>query len=399
MKTNLKKLTLTSMAVIGFATPLVVLASCSSSSKINYDITSKPYPEIMENDIEGDNYKELSTLEKVFDGISQENLEHLIVTKNEITTGGVYTLTLEAKIDYSIQGKSMLISEPFTLINHDVDLAINVKAMPILKMEDIENNQFMQLSTLVKIFDGINQDNLKNVTVLLNTIVPDMSYTITLNANNGFTIGGNTTLTSNQVKIELNLVISAKTLAPFSILGIDVNNDNFKSFTTINKLFNLDPLMTPEIFAESLTITMNPMTGSQPRIVTLTANRGYTINNQLTITSNEFTLPVNYEINRNETVPTDIRPSDIEGDKFKDFNIISKLFNGPSLTQANLANLEIEKIEVTPNVVAAIKLTPKLGYTLNDSMDGLISLDFTLSVRNYVISRKETIVGVITQQD
>ncbi|MGL5205709.1 MAG: hypothetical protein ACRC7B_02230 [Metamycoplasmataceae bacterium] len=399
MKTNLKKLALTSMAVSVFAAPLVVLASCTTFSKINYDITSKPYPEITENDIEGNNYMELSTLEKVFDGINEENLQHLIVTKNEITDGGVYTLTLEAKKAYSIQEKSILISEPFTLINHDFDLNISLIDNPIVDIEDIENNQFMQLSTLVKVFDGINNDKLNNLTVLLNTVVPGSIFTITLNANNGFTIGGETTLTSNLLKTDVILNITAKTLAPFSILGIDVNNDNFKSFATINKLFNLDPSITQEILDVAVTITMNPMTGSQPRIVTLTANRGYNINDQPTLDSNQFTLPVNYMININNIVPTDIKPSDIDGDKFKDFNVISKLFTGPDLTQANLANFDIEKNEITPNSIFTITLIPKLGYTLNNSTVGLTSLEFTLNIVNLSISRQVTIPGDITQED
>ncbi|MGL5732618.1 MAG: hypothetical protein ACRCXE_00935, partial [Metamycoplasmataceae bacterium] len=126
---------------------------------------------------------------------------------------------------------------------------------------------------------------------------------------------------------------------------------------------------------------------------------GYIINDQQTLNSNQFTLPTNYLINPNAIAPSDIKPSDITGVKFKDFTIISKLFNGPGLSQANLANLDIEKIEITPGRVIAIKLTPKLGYTLNDSRNPITSPQFNLNIRNLVISKNTAIPGDITQDD
>ncbi|MGL5617429.1 MAG: hypothetical protein ACRCWU_00005, partial [Metamycoplasmataceae bacterium] len=400
MKSKLRKLALIITSTSGFLTPLAVMASCTSSSEIiNYDITSKTYPKITENDIKDNNYTKLSTLEKLFDGVNEDNLKNLTVTKNEITTGGVYNIALIAKKGYSIQEKSILLSDEFTLITHDHNLNISQINNPIVEIEDIENNQFMKLSTLVKIFSGINNVNLSNLTVSLNIIIEDSVYTITLNANNGYTIAGRTTLISNEFTTDINLNITPKTLIPFSILASDVNNDNFKSFETINKLFDLDSSITETILNEGVIITMNPMAGSQSRIVTLSANKRYIINNQKVLDSNEFTLPIDYQINRNTIAPNDIKPSDITGDKFKEFAVISKLFNGPSLNQTNLTNFDIEKIEITQFRVYTIKLTPKLGYTLNDSTDGLTSSEFTLNIRNISISRRETIPSDITQED
>ncbi|MGL5732726.1 MAG: hypothetical protein ACRCXE_01480, partial [Metamycoplasmataceae bacterium] len=194
MKNNLKRIMLGSAAISGLVAPIVIMASCStSSSKINYEITTKNFPELTEADIIDDNFKELTTLEKLFNGITDRILRNLIVSKNIITDGGVYTITLTTKSGYEIEGKTAIISEEFTLLTQDFDLDIIPITDPEITSEDISEDEFMQLSTLVKLFDGINSTNINNFVVYMNTIVEGRTYSVTLNANHGFTINGATT--------------------------------------------------------------------------------------------------------------------------------------------------------------------------------------------------------------
>ncbi|MGL5205281.1 MAG: hypothetical protein ACRC63_03450, partial [Metamycoplasmataceae bacterium] len=311
MKNKFKKMALSIMAFGGFISPLAIVASCNSSAEINYNITSINHPELTAEDVLDNQFMKLETLEKVFNGINEDNLKNLTVTKQVITNGGVHTLVLNTKNGYTIQGKNMLVSEHFTLMTNNFDYNITKKINPQLDRENIDDEEYMKLSTLEKVFDGINENNLKNLTVSLNTVNAGKDYIITLNANHGYTINGLTTLISNQLSFEINLIISPKILNDFEILAIDVKDNNFRSFETINKLFHLDSSITEIALNQAVSFEISPMIDNQPLSVKLIANNGYTINDLETLDSNSFILPINYEINKNDVVPSDIKPSDI----------------------------------------------------------------------------------------
>ncbi|MGL5617727.1 MAG: hypothetical protein ACRCWU_01575, partial [Metamycoplasmataceae bacterium] len=77
MKIKFQRIVLGVMAT-GLLVPLFVVASCNSSDGVvNYDITPKDAPQLLITDIVDDEYKKISTLEKVFDGINANNLQNL----------------------------------------------------------------------------------------------------------------------------------------------------------------------------------------------------------------------------------------------------------------------------------------------------------------------------------
>ncbi|MGL5732492.1 MAG: hypothetical protein ACRCXE_00240, partial [Metamycoplasmataceae bacterium] len=243
---------------------------------------------------------------------------------------------------------------------------------------------------LVKLFDGINSTNINNFVVYMNTIVEGRTYSVTLNANHGFTINGATTLTSIQFSTDINLIISAKTLVPYQITAGDVDNNNFKSYATLNKLFNLDDSISHQDFEQAVTVSMNPMSGQSARIIKISANEGFTINRQASIDSNSFVVPTNYVITKKSPAPTDIKLSDIINEGYNTFPVLNKLFSGAGFSQANLLNMNVELITITQDRVYQIRLTPKIAHTINNGTTGIVSERFTLHVFDLGIIKHNT---------
>ncbi|MGL5205852.1 MAG: hypothetical protein ACRC7B_03015, partial [Metamycoplasmataceae bacterium] len=262
----------------------------------------------------------------------------------------------------------------------DEDFKITTKADPTVILADIEGDSYKSLRTLQKLFGGITQNDLNNITVTKDNISGNI-YVITLKANDGYTIGGQSTLKSAEFTLSVELDIKARALAAHAIKAEDVDNDAFKSYATLQKLFEFDrTVITEELLNKAVVVTMTPMTGDQPRIVTLTANKGYAIGDMPSLNSSQFVISTNYVIEKTAIVPTDIKPSDIVGDKFKDFNVISKLFTGSSFNEGILENLDITLIPIVEGETYQIKLTPLNGFYINDGLDGITSDTFTLSI-------------------
>ncbi|MGL5205515.1 MAG: hypothetical protein ACRC7B_01210, partial [Metamycoplasmataceae bacterium] len=140
----------------------------------------------------------------------------------------------------------------------------------------------------------------------------------------------------------------------------------------------------------AVVVTMTPMTGNEPRFVTLAANSGYTIGNMLSLNSNNFIIPINYVINKVTNVPSNIKPSDIVGDNYKRWPVVSKLFTGSDFNEQMLVNLDIELITITVNSSYQIKLTPLTDFYINGGLDGITSDAFTLAIINLNIITEHT---------
>ncbi|MGL5205710.1 MAG: hypothetical protein ACRC7B_02235, partial [Metamycoplasmataceae bacterium] len=263
------------------------------------------------------------------------------------------------------------------------------KTDPTIISTDIEGDSYKSLRTLQKLFNGITQSDLNNITVTKENISGSI-YVITLKANDGYTIGGQSTLKSAEFTLSVELDIKAKILSPYEIKSEDVDNDAFKSYATLQKLFEFDPTITETILNEAVVVTMTPMTGNDPRIITLTANKNYAINGMSSLDSNNFIIPINYIIEKASTVPTDIKPSDITLNKYKMWSVVSKLFAGLNFNEEMLVNLDIELITITVDSSYQIKLTPLTNYEINGGSLGITSDTFTVSVTNIIITNIAT---------
>ncbi|MGL5684371.1 MAG: hypothetical protein ACRCXQ_01090 [Vagococcus fluvialis] len=122
------------MTTGGLLVPIAVMASCSSSDVTNYEITPKSNPKLLETDIQGDKYKELSTLEKVFDGLDDNKVKNLNIKLESINSEDtIYKITLTAKTGFTINGVTTITSQEFTIENNLVIKAIGVGSNPPLE--------------------------------------------------------------------------------------------------------------------------------------------------------------------------------------------------------------------------------------------------------------------------
>ncbi|MGL5643312.1 MAG: hypothetical protein ACRCW3_00825, partial [Metamycoplasmataceae bacterium] len=194
-----------------------------------------------------------------------------------------------------------------------------------------------------------------------------------------FEINGQPFLFSNIIIVEVMDLNIQQRSGSLVIDAQDIEGENYKSFNTLVKLFDFGA--TPEpVIMQAFIVSMNPMTGNDPRIIILNVNPGFTINGQATLDSNEFTLRNNLEIEIMTPAPTDITWDQIEGENFKDISVLEKLFTGIGLTEQNLEHLDITRITIQDQMRYKIALAPKPGYSLNGDFIPLESLEFTLQV-------------------
>ncbi|MGL5590886.1 MAG: hypothetical protein ACRDCH_02340, partial [Metamycoplasmataceae bacterium] len=237
------------------------------------------------------------------------------------------------------------------------------------------------VGTLEKLFNGIDATNLANVTSGgPDNPTPGALISVTLSPKDGYVIrGGNALVANFTVPSLINVNITARTLTSNEIKAEDVDNDAFKSYSTLQKLFEFDTAeVTGELLDKAVVITMTPETGNQQRIVTLTATMDYEINGQPSLDSNQFIIPINYTIEKTTPAPADIPASDVENENYKNWSLVSKLFTGANFNEQMLGNLNIELVTITANQRYQIKLTPKTGFNINGGMTEIISDEFTV---------------------
>ncbi|MGL5205474.1 MAG: hypothetical protein ACRC7B_00985 [Metamycoplasmataceae bacterium] len=156
----------------------------------------------------------------------------------------------------------------------------------------------------------------------------------------------------------------------------NINGDNYKKLLTLNKVF--EGLNNNNL--KNLEIAINPVDAPNNYQITLSAKNGYSINEEKILGSNVFNIKDDMDISIITIVPTDIKASDIEGDKYKNFQVLSKLFNGIDFIEINFPNLIFE-LKPTANINSfQIEASPIDGITINGSSESLTSVEFTLDV-------------------
>ncbi|MGL5590955.1 MAG: hypothetical protein ACRDCH_02695 [Metamycoplasmataceae bacterium] len=315
---NLKKLTLGIMTTGGLLVPISVMASCSSSDVVNYEISAKSNPKLLREEIQGNKYQELSTLEKIFTGLDDNKLKNL-----------------------------------------------NIK------------------------LESINEEN---------TI-----YKITLTAKSGFTINDGTTITSQEFTLETNLIIRAlgvENNPPLAAWPIDINDfaeDNYKSLATLRKLFLLDDRITDQTTLDEM-VNITKSEGNT-NTITLSAKNDFSINNVQSIISKEFEMPTNILIEAQNNIPNDIIMSDIAGNNFMNFSVLQKLFVGADFNSNNLANMEVVRITVVQGSKYKIELKSKPGYNINGSSEAISSGEFNVLAFNINAQINELPAWTLTFND
>ncbi|MGL5732725.1 MAG: hypothetical protein ACRCXE_01475, partial [Metamycoplasmataceae bacterium] len=265
MTKNLKRLALGVMATGAIAIPLAVAVSCGSEEKdVNYEITKKASPVITKADIDNNKFKELATLEKLFEGITADNLKNITVSLNPVNSNDQslnYTVTLKANKGYTIDGKETLVSNQFAIPVVNLVIEKISPAPTDIKLIDIEGEKFKDFSVLSKLFNGtdFSEANMAHVNIELIPIAVDVVYTIKLTPLTGYTINGQVEgVTSEQFDLEVNLAITVIDITQY-ILADDVAGANRSSLATLAKLFNLDPTIVQTMVGINFTVEMNDL--------------------------------------------------------------------------------------------------------------------------------------------
>ncbi|MGL5590956.1 MAG: hypothetical protein ACRDCH_02700 [Metamycoplasmataceae bacterium] len=349
------------------------------------------------SEINGDKYKEFSVLSKLFSGndFHEDMLNTLDITLN--LDGANYTITLKPTAGFTINGSTEgITSNSFTAPKENIVIGLIEQTPTDITSEQIENPDFIKtrafLSRLFVLDDSWTQERLDstfNVRSERNDFQPGIwQIVLTLIDPVDFEINGQPFLFSNIIIVEVMDLNIQQRSGSLVLDAQDIEGENYKSFNTLVKLFDFGTIPEPVIM-QAFIVSMNPMTGNDPRIIILNVNPGFTINGQATLDSNEFTLGNNLEIEIQTPAPTDITWDQIEGENFKDISVLEKLFTGIGLTEPNLEHLDITRITIQDQMRYKIALAPKPGYSLNGDFIPLESLEFTLQVSTGIPTENE----------
>ncbi|MGL5438260.1 MAG: hypothetical protein ACRDA7_00815 [Metamycoplasmataceae bacterium] len=352
--TGNKKVTLTTIEgySIGGATSLVSNVYTIDPVIVNLDITKQTGNIILtETDLTnltGDNNdKKLESLKKLFGGndLKIDNIGKFTIESN--TTNR--TVTLKPIANHTIGGANELVSNPYKIL---ISITINTTAAILSEDEEkaLKGTDLnAKLLPLQKMFNGIDQNNIKN----LDIVVGDNKI-VTLNAKEGYTFASGTTLAAPVYTVIINLEIKAKptpifiTEADIAILeGTEITN----KLSSLQKLFEGNGLSPTTL--NNFTITIN----KQDRKVKLTAKDNYTINNTNALESEVYTIDLQI-IPRDKPTLIDSDLIDIVGqDTAKQLLSLQKLFEGVNTNNQSHFNVELDKN------TKIVKLTAKDGYS------------------------------------
>ncbi|MGL5643450.1 MAG: hypothetical protein ACRCW3_01600, partial [Metamycoplasmataceae bacterium] len=340
------------------------------------------------------------------EGFTRESIKNMDIKMQPIFQG-VYTITLTPLEGFTINGSTeAFVSSNFVVGTSNLVISAKADVPKNITQEEIEAQNIKRVEFLGKLFEGVDLTQPKideGVVVSLNPISSDnlyKRYTITLTAKNGFTIGGMPSLTSNQFTLQVNLEgMQSKTLDPFSILADEIAGDNFKSFATLIKLFVFDSRINSTNVEDIFNITKEEIEGeTNTWRVTLLAKDGFVIDGVAggkILLSDSIRLSSNYVINVNSNV-TPFKPSEINGEKYKEFSVLSKLFSGNDFHEDMLNTLDITLNLDGDNYTITLK--PTAGFTINGSTEGVTSNSFTAPKENIVIGLIEQTPTDITSE-
>ncbi|MGL5438329.1 MAG: hypothetical protein ACRDA7_01190 [Metamycoplasmataceae bacterium] len=344
---------------------------------------------------ETDLIKQLLVLQKLFEGKDLKKENQIYFSVSVDTTKNI--VTLKGRNDYTINSQPSLSSVPYTIITNNVVLNIAKTTSPKLLAIDITNlegtDSSKYLPVLQKLFTGINETNIKNITFEFDK----GKKIVTLTAKPGFVFDQeNNTLVSNPFTIEIvpadkNLNIT-KILDP-KLLDSDIailqGTNITDQLSVLKKLFGGDDLNTlnQANFSVSIDTTKN--------IVTLTGKNNYTINGNNTLISNPYTIvTTNTVLNITKIVAPKLLAADIivlEGtDTAKQLPILKKLFEGSDLNAQNQAHFFISSINIKNKIIT---LEAKPGYVFDQSSPKLDSNTYSIET----IPSKNLIISAIPQ--
>ncbi|MGL5732493.1 MAG: hypothetical protein ACRCXE_00245, partial [Metamycoplasmataceae bacterium] len=254
----------------------------------NYTINKRTdVTEFKPSQILNGRFRDFAVLDKLFVGgnFHEDMLNTLTITLSNPTSEEKYTITLTPNTGYTINGSTEgLTSIPFTIPKENIQLVVIESTPKDITWEDIQSEEFVEsrefLSQLFELDNTWTQEKILETFSITTDEIPGSvgMWRIILTPINSLdvTINGGTSLPSSAITLVVELDIDQLSLEPFDITAQDVDNDNFKSWATLQKLFNFNEL-TEEVVMNAVDVTMHPMEGNEPRRVTLTARPGYSI--------------------------------------------------------------------------------------------------------------------------
>ncbi|MGL5357869.1 MAG: hypothetical protein ACRC9U_02265 [Metamycoplasmataceae bacterium] len=364
-KTSDTEITLTALNGYTFGT------GSNTSIKANFNIVimlnitpKKTIGTITEDDLQAmmsptnSGKERAEALSKLFDGVTEGNVASFTVERP--TTKEIL---LKAIKGYAF-GES-LISSVKVEINKIIGIlkitaktgTISVPQIEVDAMLSTSNSPKERAAALSKLFNGIDEKNVINITVEKKA----GANIIILTANDGYLINNNSTLESISYTIgKNNLIIIAKQSAG----GLNIwevedleKQQSSQQLNALKKLFDGADLIAEN--QANFTVSVNKTT----RIVTLTAKENYTINNQASLNSNEYKdIKINLGINNRDHVVTFDRKWDIAlktpSPTITADQVAALGYLFQFLTSANAKNLTY--VVTADNIVT---ITAKPGYT------------------------------------
>ncbi|MGL4183599.1 MAG: hypothetical protein ACRCRP_00505 [Metamycoplasmataceae bacterium] len=380
-------ISLGSLLSVAIVTPILATVSCSSetSTKTNLIITIKKDPVLTSADIsilEADNLSDkLIPLQKLFDGqgLIAENLDKFTISIDKEKS----VVTLTAKDNYTIDDKTTLISNTYTINDTnliDLKITINNVAQKLTANEasDLKGTDITkQLIVLKKLFNGINDTNQNNFTVSISN-----DNVVTLTAKADYTFGGKPSLSALPFSIETapvdkNLNITAKS-AKTDLTGIElmdvVGQDAAKQLTILTKLFDgVDS-------GNQVNFTTTIGSGN---VVTLTAKNGYKFNGKDSLNSTPYNINVininivaNPATKLNKTQEILLMLPSSQEISLSQRSVVSKLFTGITEINFNYFTFSVKDKVVTLNAKTGFVF----GTDVSTGKDTLVAPPYTIEV-------------------
>ncbi|MGL5438155.1 MAG: hypothetical protein ACRDA7_00220 [Metamycoplasmataceae bacterium] len=294
------------LSTISIVAPILVTVSCANDKPVdikNLIITAKQNPKLLESDIaalKGTDFPDqLTALQKLFDGsdLSSNNQNNFSVIIDEAQM----IVFLRAKKGFTINGKSVLDSNKYSIESTIETINLNIIAIKDAKLTDAEiailktSDTNAKWPVLKKLFGGKDFviENQDKFTVTFD----ETKVTVTLTAKKGFVIGGqpklsNTFTIDNNPVIPTDLKITAKSNVILSVLQFEnlVSGTDSEKEAVLGLLF--DPI-TPDNY-KKFTFIIIDLT------ITLTANQEF-------IFGTNKTLSNTFKINTPPVEPTDLK--------------------------------------------------------------------------------------------
>ncbi|MGL5438752.1 MAG: hypothetical protein ACRDA7_03375 [Metamycoplasmataceae bacterium] len=312
--------------------------------------------------------KRSAALSKLFKGVDEKNVLNFIAEESSDSS-----IILNAKEDYFFNQENIKSLSATYKIVEVINITakpgiINISQADIDVMISIENPAFNRVLALSKLFDGVTEENINNI-----TIEKTSDEEITLHANEGFAFGSDT-VSSLKVNIKISTVlnISAKqgiiNITSADIVSMISVPNTPEKIAALSKLFDgIDNINIINVRAEK----------TSEKLITLRATDNYTFGSTgmsaITVNINIVSIldirvrPVIDNISEEDiqTMISTTKPI------IERIVALSKLFDG--INQTNIINFSVEKSSSTE-----ITLKANQGYAFGS--DALSSLTASVKV-------------------